>query len=273
MILSTLKCSLFFTIYTIGIFIIFGVIYRFIEKKNSFYIQSVFGFNGILFTGIIGTPLHELGHYIMCLIFNHKVTRVELFRPSACKIDGVLGFVSHSYNKNSLYQQIGNFFIGIAPLIFGSLTLILSFKILLPDMFLTLNIYKSINLINQNNVEVFFTYLYKTLLLLSNELFNFSNLLNFKFWIFLFLSSSITTHMSLSKKDLQNSISGIVSIFLVSFGLCIVSDLLNINLLSFQSFLLKYNLYLASILILGLLFALITLLISYTFYFIKRKNI
>ena len=110
----------------------------------------MFGFNGILFTGILGTPLHELSHYVMCLIFKHNIVRVELFRPSSCKVDGVLGFVSHSFNKNSLYQQIGNFFIGIAPLVFGSIALIFSFKLLLPDMFLTLNIDESIFKVNKS---------------------------------------------------------------------------------------------------------------------------
>ena len=132
-----------------------------------------------------------------------------------------------------------------------------------------MNLY--LKLINQSNIEVFVGYLYKTLILLINELFNFSNLLNFRFWIFLFIASSITTHMSLSKKDLQNSISGVVSIFLAITILCTMSTLFNIDLFSFQIILLKYNLYLASILILGLLFAALTLLISFSFYFLKRK--
>ncbi|MGO0916500.1 hypothetical protein ACTPEM_26060, partial [Clostridioides difficile] len=37
------------------------------------------------------------------------------------KNDGILGYVSHSYKKDNLYQSIGNFFIGIAPIIGGTI--------------------------------------------------------------------------------------------------------------------------------------------------------
>ena len=48
--------------------------------------------------------------------------------------------VSHRYNDRNLYEKAGNFFIGIGPMISGTLFIILSFKLLLP------NIYDSINI-------------------------------------------------------------------------------------------------------------------------------
>ena len=42
---------------------------------------------------------------------------MQLFRPGR---DGTLGYVEHAYNRRSLYQSVGNFFIGTGPIWFGS---------------------------------------------------------------------------------------------------------------------------------------------------------
>ena len=72
----------------------------------------------------LGCSVHELSHAFFAIIFGHKITDIELFKPSN---DGEsLGHVSHSYNKKSIYQKIGNFFIGISPLLLGGIILFLS---------------------------------------------------------------------------------------------------------------------------------------------------
>ncbi|HUT76753.1 MAG TPA: hypothetical protein VM285_03650 [Polyangia bacterium] len=68
--------------------------------------------------GWLGTAVHELSHALMCLVFRHRVTELRLFDPSLKK--GAIGYVEHEWTPGSLYQKIGNFFIGIAPLIMGS---------------------------------------------------------------------------------------------------------------------------------------------------------
>ena len=59
--------------------------------------------------GWLGCSVHELSHAFFALIFGHKINEIELFKPNS---DGEsLGHVSHSYNKRSIYQKTGNFFI------------------------------------------------------------------------------------------------------------------------------------------------------------------
>jgi hypothetical protein len=67
----------------------------------------------------IGTVVHELGHAVFAILFAHKIEKIVLFSPH--NNNSTLGYVHHSYNKKNIYQNIGNFFIGIGPVIFGPL--------------------------------------------------------------------------------------------------------------------------------------------------------
>ena len=78
---------------------------------------------GRLFFGVsslVGTPVHEAGHALMCLLFAHRIERIRLFstkRESAV--------VEHSYRKRNLYAMFGNFWIGLGPLFTGLLVVLL----------------------------------------------------------------------------------------------------------------------------------------------------
>ena len=62
--------------------------------------------------------------------FGHKVTEIKLFQINSA--DGTLGYVNHSYNPKNIYHKIGNFFIGVAPIIVISAVLYLLAWWLLP---------------------------------------------------------------------------------------------------------------------------------------------
>jgi len=64
-------------------------------------------------SALVGTPIHELSHAIVAIMFGHKIEKVSLINFSQ---DGRLGYVIHRWNKRSLYQNIGLFFIAVAPL-------------------------------------------------------------------------------------------------------------------------------------------------------------
>lgn len=268
MIYLALKYSIFITLLITGVFLCFGYIYSFIEKRNSSYIYSAFGSKGILFTGMIGTAVHEIGHLIMCLIFHHKISDFQLFNFKGYKYEETLGYVSHRYNDRNLYEKAGNFFIGIGPMISGTLFIILSFKLLLPNIYDSINInsyFINLSSINMESIIFLLLSLNKNLLFSLLSIYNLSSI---NFYIFIYLMFSVSSHISLSKKDFENSMVGILSLFIICFAICLFSILLNLD--NFLLIILTMIIYLMLFLSIGLIFALISLFISYIIYNIKR---
>lgn len=120
---------------TVGVLIVCGLILGFIEGRATGLLLAVFGWGGVVVTGLAGTPVHELGHYLMCKLFGFRVTQVALFRPVAGRADGVLGFVRYTYDPKSLWQQLGCFFVGVAPMILGVAAILLLLRLLTPEVF------------------------------------------------------------------------------------------------------------------------------------------
>lgn len=253
---------------------IFGFIFNVIENKNNQLIQRALGEKIIIFTGFIGTVVHEVSHMIMALIFNHKIVKVELFRPRKYKEDGILGFVKSTYNPNSIYQQVGNFFIGIAPMIFGTLTIWLLFIIFsnnIYTMFLNyMNIGLYTNYLQSSNYSGFFDLLVHDVFLLLKTIFSFDYIFNVNHLIMLFLIYSISTHMTLSLADLKGSFKGLLVCFIVVFVITFLGKILGVSNIFTSSIVFKINLYIFLFLMLGLFFSLLTLFISFIINIVKK---
>ncbi len=104
--------------YTLGAVFICGLA---VSLCRSLFVSMMgrgFGRGVVLATSIVGTPVHELGHALMCLLFGHRITAMSLWQPNAP--DGNLGFVTHAYRRKNPYHVLGNLFIGIGP-VFSSL--------------------------------------------------------------------------------------------------------------------------------------------------------
>ncbi len=108
--------------------IAFIVIAALVQKASFKNYYKVIGYKGVVATGIIGTTLHELAHYIMCLVGRHKVEKVCFYKPSS---DGTLGYVSYRYDSTSIYQNLMLFAVGYAPFYFGVIYLWFSAYLLL----------------------------------------------------------------------------------------------------------------------------------------------
>jgi len=105
----------------LGPIIMLAVIMNFVAMKNEKLSYKVLGQKIYLYVfGWLGTSVHELGHAIFALLFAHKISEIKLFTPSSGKS---LGHVKHSYTRGNPYQTLGNFFIGLGPILLGSLLL------------------------------------------------------------------------------------------------------------------------------------------------------
>lgn len=252
------------TLYLAGMIILVGFILGFLRNHSIANFQRSFGWKAIAITAVIGVPIHEISHAIFCLIFGHKIKKVVLLQKR--DENGVLGYVSHSFNPNNLYQQAGNFFIGIAPIFGGIATIITLMHFIIPvayNEFITLSMNNlSITDINSINLNGIFT----SYIDLIKIIFSIKNFSNPFFILFLFLAICISSHISLSSADIKGASKGLFIIFLI---------ILVLNVLGFSKFniaesILKYNIMLVGFLIVALIFSSITYLVSLLLSFIKK---
>jgi hypothetical protein len=175
--------------------------------------------------GWLGTTVHELGHAVFCLIFRHKITAIKLFEPDPQT--GTLGYVEHTYEPTSLYQQAGNFFIGIGPVLLGtSLIFVLMYFLLGINPFTftasanitTTSIY-SWEALGQL-VQIFWNSSGNLLY----QIFSTQNISTWQFYLFLYLAFAIGSFISLSPADLKGSFKGfgIIVILIFIFNLATV---------------------------------------------------
>ena len=258
-IFGILKISFYQLFITIGIVFLAGFIINFFKNRTISNLHKSLGNTAILATGIIGTPIHEIGHALMCIVFGHKINNIKLF--SFNSKNNVLGYVNHSYRKNNLYQRIGLLFIALGPILSGVVMIILLLKFLLPSSY---NIF--IN--NQFNTTFNFSLEYVLSLLSFGKdtifsIFVADNFKEIKFWIFIIISASISIHMSLSKKDLEGFWRGLIALFLFIVILnSLFAVVLNMPIKSFSGIFNRMNIYMISALILSILSSAIAFLIS-----------
>jgi len=100
-----------------------GALLHVTERGVGRFVSHRLGWRAVLVTGWIGVPVHELSHLVTAVLFRHRVVGWSLFDPDPTT--GTLGYVRHAHTRPSLYQLAGNFFIGVAPLVGGSVVLAL----------------------------------------------------------------------------------------------------------------------------------------------------
>lgn len=264
MLAETLKISIVELISLAGPLIVIGLILGIMERKANSYFFAVFGYKGILATAWIGTPIHELGHALMCLIFGHKIVDLKLL--SINRADGTLGYVSHSYNRRSVYQSLGNFFIGLAPIISGITALFLGLYFLLPHSFKIFEVYRQASALPKPFEFTYIKELTDASLVLIHSLFSLGNLTNPKLWIFLLFALSVSSHMALSWADIKGAAHGLVTLYLVLLILTIMSSSFGVNAYSYISQVDRYNDYLLTFSVLALICSFFTLGLSFIVY-------
>lgn len=217
-----------------GIFFVFGYILSKLQQwTQRNYVRSI-GWKGLYWTAWFGTPIHEWGHVFFAKLFRHKVHSIALFKPN--RNTGGLGYTEHSYDSKSFYQSAGNFFVGAAPMIFGSVILFIMLYFLLPngkEIFSTL----------KNGLDSFSTS-FSSLQTFFKLLLSWENLRAWNFWLFLYLSFCIASHVAPSRPDQKQMWQGFFMIVIVLIVINILFLLLKIDI---TAYVLKINQYLTSL--------------------------
>ncbi|MDZ5606237.1 hypothetical protein U2I54_03725 [Bacillus pseudomycoides] len=254
----------------LGVIILVGFLLGYLESLTRTYWTRALGRKGFLLSAWIGVPIHELGHAVMCIVFRHQIVAMQLFPTDTS--NGYLGYVRHQYNQRSIYQRIGNFFVGIAPIFSGMATLIFLMYYFVPQSYLvfihaleTNTQTASINIDMLQNIFV-------SSFLLLKSLFTISNLSTPSFWLFLFIAICISAHIALSKPDIEGSLDGVITIFIVLFLFNTIAGLFHYDSNQLIGNVVKYNTYLLAFSSIAILFSCIAVCISFIFYKIKTAS-
>lgn len=245
----------------LGVFILVGFLIDRMERKRNGWIRSTVGDRGIYATALIGVPVHEIGHALMCLVFGHKVEQIKLVQFGAP--GEALGYVNHSFDPNNLFHRIGQFFIGIAPIIMGIAFITVTLYFTLPDTF---HGWTEAVMASEELADI-----PQTLLVLVTSLFSGENFTNPLFYLFLLLAIGVASHMSLSQSDIAGARTGLIAMYI----LLVIYNLLYLaakggEVSIANLFLNDYNFFVLSISMIALLFAGIATLLAYAMYRVKR---
>lgn len=222
MIGDILVCFLLQIAFTVGLIVLFGFLIALCNKR--FYANfGNYGRAACYITGAIGTPIHECAHALFCVIFGHKVTEIKLFQINSA--DGTLGYVNHSYNPKNIYHKIGNFFIGVAPIIVISALLYLLAWWLLPNFVAEIS--------GSFKISDFVTDIGNVFISLLTVLQSFFLCaLSWQWWLFLIVGIFLSLHMTLSKADIKGALSGVLFLLITILVVDVILGLVSGNLLT-----------------------------------------
>ncbi len=98
--------------YLAYIFLMPPLVILIMDRLVQTFVRSVFPFYAV--TGVLGTPIHEMGHVLACWMFGLKITKIRLYAPDAAT--GRLGYVAFSYRPSSTLHAVGLVVQGVAPI-------------------------------------------------------------------------------------------------------------------------------------------------------------
>lgn len=248
--------------FTLGIIVLGGFLISLCNKR--FYANfGNYGRAVCYVTGAVGTPIHECAHALFCIVFFHRITEIKLFQIN--DEDGTLGYVNHSYNPRNIYQRVGNFFIGVAPIIVISALLYLLARWLLPGFAAGIGGAFDINNITEDVGGVFLS-------LLSVLGSFFAGAISWQWWVYLVIGMFLALHMNLSKQDIKGATSGAVMLIVIVLIVDVIFGLISSSLLNgFTQIVLRMASYLMCFLTLSLIISVLAVAVSFLFRLIKRR--
>ena len=248
-------------LFTVGMIVLFGVIIG-LCNKLFYYNFGNYGRTVCYITGIIGTPLHECAHALFCLIFGHRIEEIKLFEIGSD--DGTLGYVRHSYNRRNFYQRIGNFFIGVAPIVVISAVLFLIAWLLMPEFVAEISTSFAFDDFAANFGNVFKS---SGVAIVAF----FSRIVTWQWWVFVIVGMFLALHMTLSKADINGAASGLLFVLAVFLVVDTVLGIIGGSVISgFTRVVTAVGGYMLCIFVLALAISVIAVIISFVFRAVRR---
>ncbi|MBQ7307465.1 MAG: M50 family metallopeptidase [Clostridia bacterium] len=251
-------------LYTIGALIGSGILIYIIDFFYTALICESIGYKYLILSSYIGTPVHELGHALMCLIFGHKIDDIKFYNKN--DEDKTLGYVKHSYNSKNFYQQVGNFFIGLGPIFSGFLVITLVLVLFFREptfAFFDSSFQKILS------GEPLLDIVLNSFSLISTLLFSETHIA-IKI-ISLIIILSVSLHVNLSLQDIKNSIIGFMFYLIVGLTFSAVTFFIGEGLCNLVlEYLLKFFLISCSLFSIIIVFALINLAIAIVMFILKK---
>lgn len=161
-----------------------------------------------------GVVVHELSHFVACILTFTRVRRVQLYQPSADS----LGFVEHDRTRNPVKKVI----ISLAPLFGVTATMWLIARWLFPQLHSSFEGLIQSALVDFNSFQSFFNFsaaYFNTYGTYISELVRNFDASSWQTYVFIYLILSLSSHAAPSKEDLSHTYAGL-------FGLSILFALL-----------------------------------------------
>ena len=253
----------------VGMIVIFGLIIWLLNRA-FFKLMGRKARPAVMLTGFIGVPAHELGHALFCVVFRHRIHEIKLYQPNSK--DGVLGFVRHSYNKKSLYQRMGLFFIATGPIILGTALIFLLMWIFVVDIWRDISaITPAFQEMGLRDIPLIFSSSWEAL----GIIFSGHNFGYWEWWAFMIPALSVSLFMSMSVADVNSAKSGFAVIAGVFLIVNIILGIINIDIVyGLTYYMLRGSFYIANFMAVAVLMATIIVLIAliiYTIIYIMRR--
>lgn len=216
--LSVVTATLLQMFVLLGPLLLLAFLMHFVAGWNERLSYRLLGRKGYLYVfGWLGTAVHELGHAIFAVLFGHKINKIVFFDPDPNASS--LGYLNHSYNPESIYQNIGNFFIGIGPIIFGSFILYLTTYLLFDISTTSLNKFElsSDSLISLEALQLTGISMWESTLVYVNEVLYGPNSTWWKLIILVYVLYSVGSSITLSGPDIQGAAQGFFFFLIILF--------------------------------------------------------
>ena len=115
---------------TLGVMIVCGLVAWFARQVFMYFVGN--SATAVFYaSSVVGTPVHELGHALMCIPFGHRITDMKLLMMPSRR-SRTLGYVEHSHNTKNPWAVFGNLFIGFGPIFSGLGVMILVLTLCFP---------------------------------------------------------------------------------------------------------------------------------------------